>query len=73
MSTERAGDPTKSTVRYRPDATTWPGRPWESKCWRPDCGHPFGWTWHLTWHSAWGRAWKHLLECPALVHKRDAA
>lgn len=73
MADERPGDPTKSTVRFRPDATTWNGRPWEAKCWRPDCGHPFGWTWHLTWWSAMGRAYAHLLECPAFAAERNAA
>lgn len=71
MTNELDGDPTKSTVRFRPDDTTWEGRPWEAKCWRPDCGHLFGWTWHVTWQSAWGRARNHLLECPALVHERQ--
>lgn len=52
----------KTTVRYRPDDTTWPGRNWEHHCHRPKCVNELSaWTWHLSWRAALGMAWTHLL------------
>lgn len=52
----------RSTVRYRPEESPWPGRNWEAKCWRPSCVDAHGWTWHMSWWNAMGRAWHHLRE-----------
>jgi hypothetical protein len=69
MTDERPEDPTKSTVRYRPDASPYDrARGWEAKCHRPGCGDPFGWTWHLNWWHAMGRAWAHLRTCQAIAY-----